>query len=143
MTTGLAATPRSAPVSTTGGNIRLFFSRYNTPLTIAAGIAPPILYFLYVNHFAVNALQFDDWSFTPVVESSLDGNVSISQLWLQHLETRSLLPRALYVIFGFADGLNVRSVIFLSAAIFAISMQFFSPFSVAISEGRSRRSQSW
>ncbi len=88
----------------------------NTILTFAAACVAPILYLLYVNHFAVNVLQNDDWSTVTLVNGALHGHLSWGQLWSQHDDSRVLLPNLVFVLFGFIDRSDLRSITFLSAA---------------------------
>ncbi len=99
-----------------------WLARHNMPLTIAAGLLAPILYLLYVNHYAVNALQGDDWNMVPGgVHQALHGHISLSQLWGQYGESRILLVRAVIILFAFLDRFNTRSTIFFNATVYITS----------------------
>ena len=99
-----------------------WLARHNTPLTIGAGLLAPILYLLYVNHYAVNVLQGDDWNMVPGgVHQALHGHISLSQLWGQYGESRILLVRAVIILFALLDGFNTRSTIFFNAAVYITS----------------------
>ncbi len=87
-------------------------------LCVAAAV-PPITYFVWVWHYAVNApYTQDDWSQSTVVSHALHGGLSLQDLWAQYSDARYVLLRLVYVGFGFVDHLNLRAVILTSALIF-------------------------
>lgn len=96
----------------------LWVNRRNTLLTIAAASAIPLLYLCFIDRYAVNSFYADDWSVVPVVHSTLHGHLSLSQLWGQHNESRLVIGTLIEVLFGFANKLDLRSVIFGSAVVF-------------------------
>ena len=81
----------------------------------------PILYLLYVNHYALNVFQLDDWSTVGFMDSALHGHLTLSQLWTQHHEDRLFLSNAVSVAFAFIDRSDLRSIIFVSAAVLIAS----------------------
>lgn len=89
----------------------------NSALTIAAACVAPILYLVFIYHYAPNSFTADDWSVVPLVHGALHGHLSLSQLWHQHLESRVFVGNVIEVIFGLVDRLDLRSVIFLSSAL--------------------------
>jgi hypothetical protein len=99
----------------------LWLSRHNTAFTIIAASVLPILYLLFVEHYATNSFTADDWYVVPIVHAALHGQLTLGQLWWQHDESRYFLWYMIDVLFGFVDRLDLRSVIFLSAAIFIAS----------------------
>jgi hypothetical protein len=92
--------------------------RRNAVLTVAAAGVPPVLYLFFVAHYATNAFNSDDWSVVPLVHGALHGHLSLSLLWSQHNESRLLVGNIVDVLFGLADRLDLRSVIFASALLF-------------------------
>ena len=90
--------------------------RHNSVLTIATASLTPIVYLVFIDRFAVNAFFADDWSIIPMVHAAIHGHLALSQLWGQYNESRLLSQNVIVVLFGFVDGLDLRSVIFLSAA---------------------------
>jgi hypothetical protein len=94
---------------------------YSRVLTFAIAIIAPLCYLFYVNHFAQNVLQFDDWSTVTLIHNALHGHLSWSQLWVQHNEARVFVPNVIYVAFGFINRFNLRAIIFLSAGMFIAS----------------------
>ena len=99
----------------------MWMTRHNSALTVAAASVAPILYLLFVARYATNAFTSDDWTFIPIVHAALHGQLSLGQLWQQHTESRYFISNMINVLFGFADGLDLRSLIFLGAAIFIAS----------------------
>ena len=95
--------------------------RHNALLTIASAGIAPILYLLYLDHYAVNSFVDDDWSVVPLVHGALHGHLSLSLLWSQHNESRIVVGNIVDVLFGYADRLDVRAIIFFSALVFIAS----------------------
>ncbi len=101
--------------------MKAWATEHNAILTVAAGCLTPILYLLFIGKYATNAFYGDDWTFIPIVHAALHGQLSVGQLWGQHTESRYFFSNLINVFFGFADGLDLRSVIFLSAALYIAS----------------------
>lgn len=95
--------------------------RHNALLTIAAAMCAPVLYLLFIDRYATNAFYDDDWSVVPLVHAALRGDLTWSQLWNQHHESRLLVGNSIDILFGFADRLDTRSLIFFSAAVLIAS----------------------
>jgi hypothetical protein len=93
-------------------------SRHRGPLTMAAAAVVPILYLLFVDHYAVNSFLDDDWSVVPIVHAALRGHLSFGLLWNQYYESRLLLGNVIDVLFGFVDRLDVRAMIMFDAVVF-------------------------
>lgn len=96
-------------------------SRRNTLLTIAAASVAPAFYFWFIGRNAVNSFYADDWSVVPFVHSALHGQLSLSQLWAQHTESRFVIGKFVDALFGFADHLDLRWVIIFSGAVFTVT----------------------
>lgn len=77
----------------------------------------PILYLVFIDHYAPNSFTTDDWTVVPLVHAALHGHLLLSQLWGQHIESRLFIGNMIDVIFGLVDRLDLRSVIFLSSAL--------------------------
>src|ERR1019366_10490064 len=54
--------------------------RHNTVLTIVGASIAPVLYLLYIDHFATNAFNSDDWSVVPFVHAAIHCHLSLSLL---------------------------------------------------------------
>ncbi len=96
--------------------LTLWATSHNRVLTIMAASIAPILYLAFINHYATNSFFSDDWSVVPTVHAALHGHLSLSQLWSQHNESRLLIGNVLDVLAGSIDNLDLRSMMFLSAA---------------------------
>jgi hypothetical protein len=107
----------ASPPAGTWAAVLSWLARHNTPLTIAAALLAPILYLVYLDHYAINVLQGDDWNMIPQgVHQALHGHTSLSQLWNQYGESRIILVRSVLILFAFFDRFNTRSIIFFNAA---------------------------
>lgn len=87
-------------------------------LVLVSGSVAPILYLLFVSHYASNSFFGDDWSVAPVVNAALHDHLTLSQLWSQYNESRLFFGTIVLVFFGVADRLDLRSVIIFSAMVF-------------------------
>jgi hypothetical protein len=92
--------------------------RHNTVLTIGAACVAPIIYLIYVNHFAVNSFLFDDGTTFAAMNAALHGHLPLAQLWRQYTEGRQFLSNTIFVGFALIDRADVRSLLFVSAAVF-------------------------
>jgi hypothetical protein len=95
--------------------------RRNAALSIAAAVGVPVLYLLFIDRYATNAFYSDDWSVVPLVHAALHGHLTWSQLWNQHHESRLFIGNSIDILFGFADRLDARSLIFFGAAVLIAS----------------------
>jgi hypothetical protein len=81
----------------------------------------PVLYLVFINHFATNSFFGDDWSVVLFVHPALHGQLSIGELWNQYNESRLFLGNIVDVVFGSIDRLNLRAVIFFNAGVYIAS----------------------
>jgi hypothetical protein len=93
-----------------------WLTRHNPALTIAAASVAPVLYLVYIQHYATDVLSSDDWNLVPMVHAALHGHLSLNQLWSQYNESRLFVGNLVFVLFAFVDHLNLRAVIVLGAA---------------------------
>jgi hypothetical protein len=113
---GDAKDPGDLPIGGSWSMIASWLDRSNTPLTVVAALVAPVLYFLYLDHYAVNVLQGDDWNMVPLgVHQALHGHVPLGQLWSQYGESRIILVKSVIVVFAYLDQFNTRSMIFFNA----------------------------
>lgn len=96
-------------------------TRYNTIITCVAALIGPVLYLVFIDHYAVNSFFGDDWSVASLVHQALHGHLSLSLLWRQYNESRLFLGNTIDVVFGYLDRLNLRSIVFFDAAVFTAS----------------------
>ena len=108
---------RNSPSSNEPRNTR------RASLAIASGVLV-VLYLGFVFHFATNVPGGDDWNVVPLIHSALHGHLTLSGpngLWAQHLESRIFFPNLLFVLSGFIDHYDLRTILFLSAVIYIVS----------------------
>lgn len=105
---------RNSPSSSEPRNTRL------ASLVIASSVLV-VLYLGFVIHFATNEPVGDDWNVVPLIHSALHGHLTLSGLWAQHLESRIFFPNLLFVLSGFIDHYDLRTIILLSAVIWIVS----------------------
>jgi hypothetical protein len=103
------------------GKFFVWATRHNAALTLAPACVAPLVYLVYIDHYAVNSFRTDDWSVVPIVHAALHGHLSLSQLWAQKFESRLFIGNVVDVLFGFVDRLDLRSVLFFSAALLIAS----------------------
>jgi hypothetical protein len=94
----------------------IWSERHNPALVLAAAGLTPTLYLLFVARYATNSFTADDWSVVPMVHAALHDHLSLGQIWDQHTESRFFIGNLIEIAFGFLDGLDLRAVMFLSAA---------------------------
>ena len=88
-----------------------------TVITLAAACVAPILYLIFVDRYASNSFFGDDWSAAPLIHSALSGHLTMGLLWSQYHESRLFWQRIIDVLFGNMNRFDLRSVIFVSAAV--------------------------
>jgi hypothetical protein len=94
---------------------------------VAAATIPAVLYLLYVAHYSVDVPYADDWNMVPVVVLALHGKLGIGELWSQYGDTRLLIPRLCFVLIGWIDHFDIRTVLLLSATMFIASYILILP----------------
>ena len=105
---------RNSPSSSQPRNTRL------ASLAIVSSVLV-VLYLGFVFHFATDEPVGDDWNVVPLIHSALHGHLTLSGLWAQHLESRIFFPNLVFVVSGFIDHYDVRTIILLSAVIYIAS----------------------
>jgi hypothetical protein len=94
-----------------------WLDRHNVVLTIAVACVAPVLYLIFVDHFATGGLLFDDWGVLPFIHPALHGHFSFGQLWSQYGEPRLPLVRLDLLFFSTAFRFDTRWALFFSAAV--------------------------
>ncbi len=95
-----------------------WLARYNTVLTVIAACLTPVAYLVYLDRYAVNTFYLDDWFNVPVVHGALHGHLSMGLLWAQYNNSRIMLGRLVYILFAFADHLDLRAVVLFDGVMF-------------------------
>ncbi len=117
------STASATATEKTNGSTTGTVERRPQRLGVLAGAGvPAALYFSYVLHYSVNVPMIDDWSTVSLTARALRGHLGMGDLWNPWLNTtRLFVPRLFFVAFALIDHLNMRSIVFFSAAIFAAS----------------------
>ena len=89
--------------------------RRPTPLTWTCAGLTPLLYVIWVAHFAVDSLFGDDWNMVPGIDAALHGRFRPGDVWAQYQETRVPVVHLVFLVFAEADRLDTRAVIVLNA----------------------------
>jgi uncharacterized membrane protein (UPF0136 family) len=89
----------------------------------AAAVASALsaLYFIFVLHYSVNLIYFDEWQLVPLIHAALHSNLTFSALWQQHYENRLFVPNLFFVASGLVTNDNTKVVILFSALVFIAS----------------------
>jgi hypothetical protein len=102
-----------------------WLARHNMLLTGAAACIAPALYLLFVIHYSMNVLLFDDWNVVPLIHAALHGHLTFSALWAQHNENRMLFPNLIFVELGILTHDDAKVTILLSAVLFVATYFLF------------------
>ena len=92
-------------------------------LVAACGLS--VLYLTFVLHYSVNGLLLDDWGFVHLVDASIHGHLTLTELWTQHNENRMFVPNAILVALAVATHDNTRTAMVISALLFIASYVLF------------------
>jgi hypothetical protein len=76
-------------------------------------LLPAALGFLYVYLFGVNVVFGDQWFIVPLFDKLFAGELTISDLFAQHLEHRMFFPRIAMLLLGVATEYNNRAEMYL------------------------------
>jgi hypothetical protein len=85
---------------------------------VAAALACPTAYLIFVTHFWVNEPDADDWNVLWLVSQSVSGHLTLGMLWAQHYEDRMFFPNLIFVASGRLTHGNEKPVMALSAVVF-------------------------
>lgn len=88
---------------------------------IVCAVLAPLLYFMFVAHFAVDVPYVDDWSAVPLVVAARHGHLHLGALWQQWGPARWVTGRIVFIVFGVFDHLNEKSVLLFAAAVFSLT----------------------
>jgi hypothetical protein len=91
---------------------------------VAASIVAAF-YLLFVIHYSVNAIFWDEWSLVPLIHAALHSHLTFGALWVQHNESRVLVPNLLIVGSALAHSYNSKTIILLGALLFVASYVLF------------------
>jgi hypothetical protein len=94
---------------------------------IAVSGAMAAIYVLFVAHYSINVVFWDEWDTIPIVHAALHSHLTFSALWAQHNENRILIPNLIVVASALVEHYNSKSIILLSAASFVASFAILLP----------------
>jgi hypothetical protein len=86
--------------------------------TLAALIAVPALYVVFIVHYWFNVPYEDDWTRIPLIHSALHGTLNFGTLWALDNQSRTLFPNSVFVGLGVLTHDDLRAVVALSALLF-------------------------
>jgi hypothetical protein len=93
-----------------------------TPLrrveVIAAIIAVPAIYLVFVAQFSMNVPYEDDWTVVPLIHAALHGQLTFGSLWALHNENRIFLPNLIFVAVGVLTHDDLRILVALACGFF-------------------------
>ena len=87
---------------------------------VTAGVVAG-LYLLFVLHYSINFIFWDEWASVPIVHAALHSHLTFGALWAQHNENRILVPNLLVVLSGLIENYNSKVLIILGASFFIAS----------------------
>ena len=93
-------------------------------IVLLSALVVPVLYFLVIGRYGVNAIYWDQWNNVPMLHAALHGDLTWTVLWRQHNENRMLFPNLVFIGFARLDHFDTKSIMYLSAVVFSIA--FFS-----------------
>lgn len=94
-------------------------ARFYGTTAVTATIAA--VYVLFVAHYSINVIFWDEWDSVPIVHAALHSHLTLSALWAQHNENRILLPNLVVVASALVEHYNSKSIILLGAFSFVAS----------------------
>jgi len=101
---------------------RLSFSPQERRLAAAVtAFAVAGLYLLFVLHYSINLIFWDEWANVPVVHAALHSHLTFGALWSQHNENRIFVPNLLVVLSALIEDYNSKTIILLGACFFIAS----------------------
>ena len=119
------ADPRQRPSATVPDKQATDRSSFNRlAMVLLSALVVPVLYFLAIWRYGVNAIYWDQWDNVPILHAALHGDLTWTMLWSQHNENRMLFPNLVFIGFGRFDHFDTKSIMYLSAAV--LSIAFFS-----------------
>jgi hypothetical protein len=82
------------------------------------------IYLLFVLHYSINVMFWDEWSDVPIINAALHSHLTLGLLWTQHNENRIFVPNLVVVGSALVQNYDSKSIILLSALIFIASYAF-------------------
>ncbi len=85
-----------------------------TSICILLLVLPPLSLLCYIRAFGVNIIFWDDWEKVALVQKTLNGTLSFSDLFAQHNEHRMPFPDLVMIVIEILTQYNMVAVMFFS-----------------------------
>lgn len=72
-------------------------------------------YFAFLTRYAVNGAFWDEWNWVGMIRRDFAGTLTVGDLWLQHNESRMLVPNAIVLVLAEATDFNDTIFMYLGA----------------------------
>ncbi len=92
-----------------------------TALAFLALAALVAAYFLFIHHYAVNSIYYDQWSDVQIIAHWYSGNLTLSDLWAQHGENRILFPNLVVLLLARTVHFNTVVEVYVSGVLMTFS----------------------
>ena len=91
-------------------------------LFVAVFTLPFIAYFWFIQHYAVDAIWYDQWWDVQLLQHWYSGGLNVSELWAQHGNNRILFPNLVMILLAATTRLNTVVEEFVSGALLSVSV---------------------
>jgi hypothetical protein len=79
------------------------------------------LYLLFVIHYSVNVIFWDEWVLVPVIHAALHSHLTLGALWTQHNENRIFVQNLVVVASALIHNYDSKAIILIGALLFIAS----------------------
>ena len=95
-----------------------------TASVLSIGFILAALYLLFVVHYSVNVLFWDEWTVVPVIHAALHSRLTFGLLWAQHNENRIFFPSLVFAASSLVHSYNSKAIIVFDGLSFVASFAF-------------------
>jgi hypothetical protein len=96
-------------------------TKFTTALAFVAFAALVAGYFLFIHHWAVNSIFWDQWWDVQLLSHWYSGKLTLSELWAQHGENRVFFPNLVVLLLARTVRFNTVFEVYLSGVLMTIS----------------------
>jgi hypothetical protein len=96
--------------------------KHATASVVLALAALVVAYFVFINHYAVNSIYYDQWWDVQLLGHWYSHTLTISDLWAQHGENRIFFPNLMVLLLARTVQFNTVVEVYVSAVLLTISM---------------------
>jgi hypothetical protein len=86
----------------------------------ASALVIPVLYFLFIAHYGVDSIYWDEWDNVGILHAALHGHLAWKELWIQRNENRMLIPNLVFIGFARFGHFDTKSIMYLSAILLSL-----------------------